>query len=119
MRPATGTFRPATKRLSCLRHGLTQRHASARLAAQIAVGIAGRHDGEPAVARQLHGAAVADGLASLGRADLDDPRLARHHRPHRIGSCADGFAAIERDTGTREIEVIVAAEEDASRSRKA
>src|SRR5690606_4034737 len=81
--------------------------------AVVAVGIADAEDGDAARPAKRLGGAVADRLAGFRLAHLEDTRLDPHHAPHRVIAAGDRMAAIEGDAGADEVEVIVAAEEDA------
>jgi hypothetical protein len=74
-----------------------------------AVGIAQGNDGKTRVARQDVGRAVADRLAGLAFAHLDNGGFERHRRHHRILAAVDGAAAVERDAGAHHLEVHLAA----------
>lgn len=65
-------------------------------------------------ALEQEAAAIAHRLAFACFAYLDDPRLGLRHRPHRVGDIVDRLAAIKRDAGAGEVEMIVRPEKDAA-----
>ena len=61
------------------------------------------------------GCAITDRLAYADVANLQNPGLQPHHPLHGIGAALESATPIERDAGAHEIEMVIGAEERATR----
>ncbi len=106
-RPTIGQRLPATTTSAA---GLPLRGAGR---AQKSVGVADGDDRDAARSRRRPGRAVADGVALLEVAHLDDAALEVDHRAHRVLASGRGIGAEQRDAGPHQVAVNGAAEKDA------